>query len=335
VKIALIGNEYEQQFPLLGYGGIETCVENLAKGLAANKNDFFVVCPKREIKLDFNFEILETKEPPAKITQRNPSYFAAEAKKLLKDLKPDVIWSQSNWSTDALQDLKIPIICTFHDSCEKKFGWVRNYDNVKYRFISKFQYSLWVKEDWEKRKSFICYTGLNDEDFDLELESENYYLWCAGLKWGMKAKGLDIFLKLAELNRDKQFRIYGSGDKEIEDHLISVQSKSDNILYKGELKRGAEHKQAFSKAKFFIMPSQIPEAFGRTTIEAMSKGTPVISTANGASPELIQDGGFSSNDLEELNKFLNSYKDRRSVFEYSKKFHVKEEIKTLIENSNF
>lgn len=335
MKIALIANEYEQQFPLLGYGGIETCVENLAEGLSKSGKDFFVVCPKRENPPDYNFEIIDTKELPAKITKRNPLYFATEVKKILQDLKPDVIWSQSNWSADVLHELGIPIICTFHDSCEKQFGWIRNYPNVKYRFISQFQRSLWVNEKWESEKSFVCYTGLSDDNFSLELNHDNYYLWCAGLNWGLKAKGLDITIKLAEANKDKEFRIYGAGNEEIEKYLINLSKTSPNILYYGALKRGQEHSRAFSKAKFFLMPTQIPEAFGRTTIEAMSKGVPVISSANGATPELIGNHGFYSNNFNELNEALNKNFDRASVFEHSRRFSVENEIETLISESHF
>ena len=57
MKIALIANDYVQQFPLENYGGIETCVENLAQGLFDNKIDFFVVCPKRKNKKEYPFEV--------------------------------------------------------------------------------------------------------------------------------------------------------------------------------------------------------------------------------------------------------------------------------------
>ena len=64
MRIALIGNDYIQQFPLIDYGGIETCVENLAEGLHDNNMDFFVVCPKRAVIKDYPFEVYETEEEP-------------------------------------------------------------------------------------------------------------------------------------------------------------------------------------------------------------------------------------------------------------------------------
>ena len=71
MRIALIGNDYIQQFPLIDYGGIETCVENLAEGLHDNNMDFFVVCPKRAVIKDYPFEVYETEEEPVCFSKKN------------------------------------------------------------------------------------------------------------------------------------------------------------------------------------------------------------------------------------------------------------------------
>ena len=332
MKIALIANEYESQFPLGGYGGIEIYVETLAKGLHRNGLDFFVVCPKRESREDYPFEIIEANEPPAKITKRSPHYFASEVRKILSDRKPDVIWSQSNWSADALHDLGIPIICAFHDSCAKQFGWIRNYSNVKYKFLTDFHYSNWIKEEWERKKSFVCHCGLGEEEFSKGVHKNNY-LWCAGLKWGPQAKGLDIFLKLAEVNKDKEFKVYGGGSEEMERYILDFCKLNSNVFFGGELPRGAKHEEAFASAKFFVIPSQIPETAPRTIIEALSKGTPVIGSLSGSVPEMVGEFGVCSNEFEKLNEALNISIDRDKAFEYSKKFHINEEIKVLISQS--
>jgi len=334
MKIALIANDYMQQFPLENYGGIETCVENLAQGLFDNKIDFFVVCPKRKNKKEYPFEIYETEEEPTSLSNKNSSYYAYSVAKVLKSLNFDIIWSQSNWSVDPLLIFKKPIICTFQDSCEKQYGWMKDLDKVKYRFISNFQYNNWVKETWEKEKSFMCYTGLIDSEFKLNESKKDYFLWCAGLNWGLNAKGLDVFIKLSEIFKDKNFIAYGAGNKELEDYLLKINKTNSNFVYKGKLNRGHQHSEVFSNAKAFFMPTRLPEALGRTIIESFSKGTPVYGSNNGSLNELIKNqmNGFKFS-LDSLDLDLDFKFNYKEIFKDSKKFNISKEINTLLNES--
>jgi glycosyltransferase involved in cell wall biosynthesis len=332
MKIALIGNDYVQQFPLKEYGGIETCVENLAEGLYQKKENFFVVCPKKSNIKEYPFEIYETEEGPTSVSKKNSSYYAYSVAKVLKNLTFDVIWTQSYWSIEPLLQFKKPIICTFHDSCDKQYGWMKNYDNVKYRFISQFQFNNWVKEDWEKEKSFFCYTGLESKEFDLEVNKEDYFLWCAGLQWGFKSKGLDIFIENAIRNKDYQFVAYGSGNDQLSDYLYNL--NIPNFEFRGALARGENHRNIFKKARGFFMPTRLPEALGRTVLESYSKGTPVYGSYSGSIDELIENGvnGYKF-DLDNFNPNLKQKFDYDIIFNTSKKFNVINEIETLLKES--
>ena len=334
MRLALIANDHIQQFPLLNYGGIESCVENLANGLFANKRDFFVICPKRDFKKEYPFEIYETEELPTIKTKKNSFSFAYSAAKILKNLNFDIIWSQSHWGIEPFLSFKKPIISTFHDSCEKQYGWIKKYKNVKYRFISKFQYDLWVKEEWEKECCFWAYTGLTNDNFVLDKNKENYFLWCAGLNWGLEAKGLDYFINIAKENKNFEFIAYGSGNKSVENYLYSLNKDIKNFNFYGSLKRGEQHTNVFKKAKGFFMPTRLPEAFGRTVIESLSKGTPVYGSNNGAINELIQNkiNGFKFN-LDDLNIDLNYNFDYNSIYENSKKYLIDNEIEFLEKES--
>lgn len=331
MRIALIGNDYVQQFPVIGYGGIEICVENIATELYNQNINFFAVCPKRSVTKEYPFEIYETEEEPTSITNKNSFYYSYSVAKTLENLQFDVIWSQSHWSIEPLLKFKKPIICTFHDSCEKQNGWIRKFDNVKYRFLSKFQYNNWITEEWEKEISFLCYLGLKNEDF-IQLEKENYFLWCAGLRWGLQAKGLDIFIKLAEINSNHNFIAYGEGNKDLEKYLHNI--NLPNFYFKGKLSHGVEHQKVFGHAKAFIMPTQIMDTFPRTCLEASSKGTPVIGSNNGSIPEIINIcGGQVCESLEDYSKALNINFDYNKIFNNSKIFSIENEIKTLISKS--
>jgi len=64
-------------------------------------------------------------------------------------------------------------------------------------------------------------------------------------------------------------------------------SKTYRITFKGQL----SHNQVISqikKSKLVLAPSLWPEPFGRVALEAISQGTPVISSNKGGLPEIIQ-----------------------------------------------
>lgn len=349
MKICLIANDYVDQFPLKGYGGIEVCVQTLADGLFKHNADFFVVAPKHsEGEGDYPYRICRTKSGPTSKTGKTSLSFAWEAREIIKREKPDVIWSQSNWSVDALWDLHIPIICTFHDACYKMSGWVKRYPRVKYRFLSKFSYTNWITEGWEEKISFVQYSGLSDDDYCLgNFDNRmSHLLWVAGLRWGKHAKGLDYAMKLAE---DYNYiRAFGSGDSQLENECDSFSKKCKHFYYGGNLNRGIDHLNEFSSAMAFIMPTRTPDTFPRTVLEAMSKGTPVIGFDNGAISEMVgEDGGVAlSPDLDTRDfmlkyltwreKFDNLSTSFKRTYEWSKRYHVNNEIERLIyESTNF
>ncbi|MDB5179653.1 MAG: hypothetical protein JWN12_285 [Candidatus Saccharibacteria bacterium] len=70
--------------------------------------------------------------------------------------------------------------------------------------------------------------------------------------------------------------------------------------------------EAFAKAKGFIFPSRIEEAFGQVTVEAQAAGTPVIISNVGPSSELVITGktGFVCKTDDE---FINAIKNIDSI----------------------
>lgn len=337
MKIVLIGNEYYQQFPLLSYGGIEASVENTAWGLYRYGGvDFSCIVPRRILPADtsYPFDIIEADFIPACRSGAKATAFISKAVSIAKGLKPDIIWSQSSWSVRPLIDSGIPFIATFQDSCVKNDGWMVNHPCAHYRFISKFQFRNWVREDWEFERSWQVYTGFMDEEYDFGYQREGYFLWVAGLNWGVRRKGLDVFVNLARRNPDKLFVAYGTGNFLLGTALKVTGKLLRNFEFRGPLMRGASHAEAFKNAAAFIMPTQIPEALGRTVVESLSKGTPVIGSANGALPEIVlPEVGVATNDLRLMNEALAVKFDSARCFEHAKNFHVKHEVARLIEIS--
>lgn len=349
MKICLIGNDYKQQLPLLGYGGIETAFESTCLALKYFKKEITpcVFVPKR-LKLDnktYDFNIIDTNYIESSISGIPPVQYALEVKDIIKksDIKPDVIWTNGSWSIGPLLELNIPIICTIMDSC----GWSDNKfiynEKVHYRFVSKFLYDFVFKDAEQndfinkiKTQSFWCYPGFSDDEFVFESNKEDYILWCAGLLWGLESKGLDLFIRMAKERTDLTFVAYGSYDERhtsLVSYLKQTSTELKNFEYLGPLERGDKHKKVFKKAKLFTFLTQTTEAFGMTGIEAISKGTPVLGTKNGSLPEVYQPIGCCTNDFKEMLSQLDTTYNYQDIFNYSLKFHSKNEIQYLYNKS--
>jgi len=332
MKIALISNDTKNIFPHYGNGGTQSCVENLAVGLHEANKDFFIICPKRKYKNDINypFKIIEADFFPKEDEIKNNKTYEEAINEIVSSEKPDLVLTQQQelLSDQNLENCKL--ITTRHDSGDKNKELIYK-PNLKYRFISQNQYNTWVRSEDDKKCSFWCYTGFSDQEYDLNLKPEDYYLWVGSFGWGWEAKGLNIFIELANYFKEKSFVIYGCGNPPIEELVLNSVKDNKNIYYGGMLKRGDQHKKVFKNAKCLVQLSNMNEAYGRTSVEAMSKGTPVITNFNGANPEIVDTGGLRINSGDEL---LNAIEkvgslDREEVFNYSKKFHVKHEVRIL------
>lgn len=106
---------------------------------------------------------------------------------------------------------------------------------------------------------------------------------------GWEGKGLDIFVRSAEMRPQHTFIAYGSGDDSIENRLRDVARRLPNFRFGGPLLRGENHTLAFCHAAAFFMPTHpsLGESFGLTIIESLSKGVPVIASTSGSVPELL------------------------------------------------
>ena len=330
MKIVIIASGYDYEFPHPACGGSEGCTERLAEGFHKNGYDINVICAKRENKQKYNFNILETEALPEK--HHIGSMYQDQAIDIALSLNPDLVITQSfHWK---LNTLKCPVFINVHGGGDGQLGEnnQRN-NNIHYKFISNTQMERCIKNKPELgNNSFLCYTSLSDEDFMYSLKGE-YFLWCASLFWGFETKGLDLFIELSNMFPEYEFIAYGMGDGKIEKFLKEeIEPKYKNFKFNGFLDRYKNHKEVFSKAIAFCQFSRLQESFGRTTIEAMSKGVPVIYFNSGATPELVQNNGIFVNQKQQLTSAIEEVQkiDRKKVFDYSKKFHVDEEIKTII-----
>lgn len=110
----------------------------------------------------------------------------------------------------------------------------------------------------------------------------------------IETKGILDLLKAAHLlklqNLDFKLDLVGAPRFKIMskiNHLIEEYNLQDNILSIGP-KYGNEKKEAFQNADIFVLPTY-NEAWGLVNLEAMQASLPVISTNEGAIPDIIDD----------------------------------------------
>lgn len=160
--------------------------------------------------------------------------------------------------------------------------------------------------------SKYAHLGVDTDFYKFDEEKEDYFLWLARFH---PHKGPEIAIKLAKetginlvltgdrLSHPEHYRHWEECMKQIQgyDNIKYVELPQDNTHQEAKLK-------LMQKAKCYLFPVQFHESFGLTTIEALSCGTPVISSNMGALPEIIEHGktGFIANDYEHMKAFVNS-----------------------------
>lgn len=122
---------------------------------------------------------------------------------------------------------------------------------------------------------------------------------------------VDVFRKLQKKHNDLKFMIIGNGEKEYKEKFldsIKEEIKEGSIIYR-EKAAQSELVKYYQQSSFFLLASHY-EIFGMVLLEAMYFGTPVISSVNGGSCTLIQNGynGFVMDnfDSEEWAKCIDS-----------------------------
>lgn len=102
---------------------------------------------------------------------------------------------------------------------------------------------------------------------------------------------VEVFRKALRLHPDIQLSIIGDGEKEYKDPFlksIEKEIREKTILYRQKATQ-AELADIYQEADIFLFTSNY-EIFGMVLLEAMYFGLPVVSTLNGGSSTLIQNG---------------------------------------------
>jgi glycosyltransferase involved in cell wall biosynthesis len=273
---------YPKKLPVKEYGGVERAVVWLVKGLSELGHKVTFIGPEGS-----NVAHAENVFVPF-VDVKVP---APDAIKKLIPKDADII----HFNNDSLfeNNYGLPSIVTVYGTVSTMKGL-----DARYCFISGAQKKYWGGLE----ENPMVHIGLDESEYIYRKEKDDYFLFLSRVDWDVK--GVDWAIDSAE-KAGVRLIIAGNvhNKKFINSYWRGYLKKqlSDRIHYVGPV--GGELKaMLLAKARALIFPTQWCEAFGIVTIEALASGTPVITTHNGAMPEIVEHGktGFLCKDITEM-----------------------------------
>jgi len=130
------------------------------------------------------------------------------------------------------------------------------------------------------------YNGIDPDEFIYSEAKSNYLLFVVGGIHRAMEKGLNTALDMAR-KTGVELRIASSGNDD-EKAAFDAFCRREGAVPIGSI-HGSRKAEVFAMAKALIMPSQFNEACPLVVMEALMSGTPVIGSANGAIPEMLDE----------------------------------------------
>jgi glycosyltransferase involved in cell wall biosynthesis len=215
-----------------------------------------------------------------------------------------VAWFKELFIVAILKFFMVPIVYHYHNK-----GVRENANSFWKKWLYKFQFSQTktillssllaedISQFVAKKDIFICPNGIPNSS---NLIHENkpvslcQILFLSNL---IESKGVYVLLDACKVLKDKNipFRcIYVGGEGDVTvvqfENKVKQMGLQNDVYYQGK-KYGIEKEIAFQDADIFAFPTFYHiETFGLVNLEAMKNSLPIISTNEGAIPEIVIDG---------------------------------------------
>lgn len=249
-------------------------------------------------------------------------------RKLLRELKPDVIHARSRvpaWlSYLANRPLKIPFVTTVHGfNSVNAYSRIMTYGDRVICVSGRIKYYIQKNYGVSDKKIIVINRGLDPSEFDPDrlnqkwIDSfkiqhslnEKYIVTSVGRI--TELKDYDTFIRavknVSETIPNILGLIVGGVRHDKQDYyerlqrLVQELHVDDQVVFAGSHSHLSE---IYALSDVLVSCSKKPESFGRTMIEAMAMNTPVIATRHGGALDIVEEGrnGFlvSPENVKEL-----------------------------------
>lgn len=113
---------------------------------------------------------------------------------------------------------------------------------------------------------------------------------------GFRHKGIEIFLELARRFPDERFMLVGQPGSDLATGFITEAAACPNVELPGRM----QSRDFLARSKLVLVPSQLPEPFGRIAVEAMANDVPVLASRSGGLHEIVGDGPMGVDGFDDI-----------------------------------
>lgn len=284
MRIALMAPPW-YAVPPRAYGGVELLVSGLADGLVARGHQVLLVSAGAHGTLAQGYRTLDAPSPDRLGDEVVSLLHASIGEDALRDFDPDVVSDHTLPGLSAAEHRSCPTVATVHGPLHGAYArLVRRAGSADLIAISEAQRRSAPDISWRATVP----NGIPVRSYPFSDRKDDMLLFLGRMH---PDKGVAQAIEVAERSGSRLViaaRIHG---REEEDYFETVVRPrlSSTIEFAGEVGFG-DKVRLLGSAKALLFPLQWEEPYGLVVAEAQACGTPVLSLARGAIPELVQHG---------------------------------------------
>jgi glycosyltransferase involved in cell wall biosynthesis len=279
--------------PPPGYGGIETVVAQLARGLVDRGHDVTLLAAPGSHSTAHVVELLETTHGDEIERSIHEADHAARAIELIEHEarggRPfDIVHDHSGYTLLTRADrVAPPVVHTVHGP----------FDDSRWSFYRRHGAKAWIcglsefqlaQGPPELRRLGVIPNPIHVAAWPFAADKKEHLLWVGRMS---PDKGPHRAIEVAR-RAGRPLVLAGPvqpGQEAFFAAEVEPFIDGDAVRYVEEV-GGADKQRLFAEAAAFLMPIRWAEPFGMVMIEAMVCGTPVVAFGEGSAPEVVIDG---------------------------------------------